>query len=282
MKVTNKKGLPQALVDAVQRSHRGEAYTASSLTKTARQYWLTRRHEITRDVSDLIWQIFGTAVHSILEKADNENRLTEEYLSKDFNGKKLSGICDVYDNGIIQDWKTTSVWAYIFMDDAKMADYESQLNTYAYLYRSHGFPVNELQIVMLFRDWQASKAKYDSEYPQSQVEVVPVKLWSESKQLGYIVGSISYYESFRDVPDNDLPFCTPEQRWAKPGKWAVMKKGRKSAIKLHSDEIEAHEHADNLGTGHYVEERPGEQWKRCEYCDAREFCNQYKEGNSES
>ena len=33
--------------------------------------------------------------------------------------------------------------------------------------------------------------------------------------------------------------CSEAERWARPAKYAVMKKGRKRAVKLHDDELEA-------------------------------------------
>jgi hypothetical protein len=82
--------------------------------------------------------------------------------------------------------------------------------------------------------------------------------------------------SFKDVPDDELPLCTKSYRWAKPSKWALMKIGRKSAVKLYDIEDEAKNEAYNLGSNHYVEERKADEWKRCEYCSAWKFCNQTK------
>jgi len=277
--LTNKHNLPQALVNALQNdSHRGAEYTASGMNKPVRMHWLTRRYEATRDVSDMIWMLFGTAVHSVIERAEHADQLIEQYLSIEVAGHKVSGIADVYDNGIIQDWKTTSVWNYMYLNEQKIFEYESQLNAYAEMYRQAGFGVNGLQIVQLFRDWQAGKAKYEKDYPQSQVAVIDLRLWSSVETLDYLSRRISGYELFRHMPDDGLPLCTAEERWVKPAKWAVMKKGRKSAIKLYDEQSHAEMHATGLGAGHYTEERPGEQWKRCEYCDAMEHCNQYRDG----
>ena len=276
--ITNKLGLPDALVAAVEsHNHKGGDYSASGLRKPARMYWLEKRHngELERDVSEMIWAIFGTAVHAVIEKAERPDQLAEEYLSTTIMGRKVSGIADMYDHGVIQDWKTTSVWSYIYLDDEKIKDYESQLNTYAYLYRQAGFEVTGLQIVQLFRDWQKSKAKYDKQYPQVPAAKININLWTEEEQRRYLEERVWYYESHRDTEDFLLPECTEKERWAKPSSWALMKKGRKTAVKLHATEEEAIDDAETRGAGYYVEERKGELWKRCEYCNARDFCNQY-------
>lgn len=278
MKITNKLGLPQALVNAVQRhEHKGGDYSASGLRKPARMHWLKKRHggEVERDVSEMIWQLFGTAVHAIIEKGEQEDQLVEEYLSTEILGRKVSGIADMYDGGVIQDWKTTSVWSYIYLDAQKMDDYESQLNTYAYLYDQAGFPVDSLEVVLLFRDWQKRKAQFDASYPQQQAVKVPVNLWTVYEQEAYLTERIRYFEEYRDTHDLELPFCTEAERWAKPARWAVVKKERKKAVKLHETAEDARRHAERLGEGYSIEERKGELYKRCEYCDAREFCNQY-------
>jgi len=72
----------------------------------------------------------------------------------------------------------------------------------------------------------------------------------------------------------ELPLCSDEEQWAKPTVYAVMKEGRKSALKLCSSEEEARTLLDEKGT--YLQVRPGEK-TRCEsYCQVRDFCEQYQ------
>ena len=129
MEITNKQGLPQAIVDAVDTFHRGD-YSASMLTKSPRQVWLERRHddEMVQDVSEMIWGCLAQRYTSSSSVVRTRIELTEEYLTAEVAGKRLSGFCDVYEDGEIADWKTTSVWTYIFMDNEKRFEYESQLN----------------------------------------------------------------------------------------------------------------------------------------------------------
>ena len=56
-----------------------------------------------------------------------------------------------------------------------------------------------------------------------------------------------------------------------------MKKGRKSALKLFDEfsVVEAHSMAMNLGAGHSVDFRPGENIRCEKYCDCKNFCPQY-------
>lgn len=271
MKITNKYNLPEALVKAVSMRE-PTGYSASMLSQSPRMVWLKRRHfgKIEKDVSEQLWAVFGTAVHAVIERNETKNSLQEEYLTTDINGVKLTGTCDHYENGIISDWKTSSVWSFIYMDADKMKDYNSQLNTYAYLYRQAGFKVTGLKIIMLFRDWQKSKAKYDVTYPRP-VETIDIELWHEDKIKEHIEDRIEIFESHKNTPDDDLPMCTLADRWAKPAKYALMKEGRKTAIKLYDEFPNV-----KIEHGQYFEERPGDQFTRCEYCDASEYCNQFQ------
>lgn len=275
MKITNKLNLPEELVKAVKSYEPSGNYSASMLTKTPRMVWLQRRHfdETEEDVTDRIWSLFGSAVHGIINASEQKNSISEEYMKSTLdNGAVISGMADLYKDKKITDWKVVSVWSIIYLDETKLFDYESQLNTYAYLFSKYGFPVESLEIVMILRDWQKSKALYDNSYPQNQVHILPIRLWDTHETEAYLLERTSLFEQYKNTPDNDLPECSPADRWAKPSKWALMKEGRKTAIKLYDEKPDI-----ILEDKQYLEERKADQWKRCEYCSASAFCNQYKE-----
>ena len=70
MRITNKYGLPQAFVKMAESDYeyRPKRYSVTSILKGIRETLLERRHhnEIEVDVSDMVWALFGTAVHEIL------------------------------------------------------------------------------------------------------------------------------------------------------------------------------------------------------------------------
>ena len=70
--------------------------------------------------------------------------------------------------------------------------------------------------------------------------------------------------------------CTDEERWLRPSKWAIKKKGRKRALKLHDTEREAQDHIDSLGAGHEIEYRKGEAVRCMKYCPVAAFCPQFQ------
>jgi hypothetical protein len=78
------------------------------------------------------------------------------------------------------------------------------------------------------------------------------------------------------VADDELPMCTPEERWHKPDTWALKKKGNKRALRVYDSELDAEEHFRNgtmNGLKLEVEHRLGSD-PRCEsYCKVKEFCS---------
>ena len=76
MTITNVKNLPQAFVSAVSTEphNKNGEYSATTLNKGTKEILLTRRHwdDLTDDVADRIWAIWGTAVHALFE-AEKDN-----------------------------------------------------------------------------------------------------------------------------------------------------------------------------------------------------------------
>ena len=284
MRITNELGLPEPFVQAVSKGYgyKEKRYSVTQILKGTREAILERRHagEITADVSDMVWLIFGTAVHSILENAqETDTQLKENYITADMqDGYTLSGIFDLYDEatGMVTDYKTATVWKVIY---GEWDDYRMQLLIYAWMLRGMGFDVKGGQIVALLKDHSKGKARREADYPKHPVYV---KSWQFTDEDFADIEAWLWrkFEDIKDaegLPDDELPMCTPDERWAKPGKWAVMKKGRKSAVKLWDNKFLADTHAESLGSGHYVEHRPGSDGKCSEYCNAAPWCSYWKE-----
>jgi hypothetical protein len=128
----------------------------------------------------------------------------------------------------------------------------------------------------MLRDWQKSKAAHDPKYPQVQTVEIALSLWSEVDQLAYITERVNLFEANKAVPDDDLPLCSAEDRWQEADKYAVMKPGRKSAVRVLDSHADAVGMAANLDGGHYVQGRPGEPRRCADYCPAAPWCNQWQ------
>ena len=285
MKLTNKAGLPEALVNAVRNDGYSRGQSDISVTQLIDSPFirhLRQQHadELTEDVSDRIWSLMGQSIHTILERA-NLTGLVEQRLFVEINGHKLSGQFDHLENGVLTDWKLTSVWAVVY----GKTEWGKQLNVLAYLCQLKGLTVNSLQIVAILRDWSKSKAGKEDNYPDTQVVTIPITLWTPERQEEYIKERLGLHFSETVIP------CSDEERWVKPGKFAVMKKGKKSALRLLDSEKEAEawcmDNADagvnittgllEMSNGITIVERSA-TFNRCElYCNVNQFCPVWKE-----
>ena len=271
MKLTNKIGLPDALVNAVRNDGYSRGQSDISVTQLIDSPFirhLRQQHadELTEDVSDRIWSLMGQSIHTILERA-NLTGLVEQRLFVEINGHKLSGQFDHLENGVLTDWKMTSVWSVVY----GKTEWGKQLNVLAYLCRLKGLTVNSLQIVAILRDWSKSKAGKEDNYPDTQVVTIPITMWTPERQEEYVLERINAH-----FHDGTIP-CTDDERWVKPGKFAVMKKGRKSALRLLDSKDEAEKWIVENGEGTEIVERPA-TFNRCElYCNVNQFCPVWKE-----
>ena len=281
MIITNKQNLEPAIVRAVEQDEysSGADVSITGLTASPRIHWLKKRHadEITVDVSDRIFALMGRAIHHILDKYNPEGTLTEHRLFADIAGWKVSGAPDVMTPEKIQDWKSTSVWTVIF--DANKEDYVLQLNGYRYLAMFNKLPIPAiLENILILRDWSMRKASRDAGYPQHQVEKVQQKVMAIPQIKEFIDGRVALFQGCDGKLDTDLPMCTAVERWYKGDKFAVMKKGRKTAIKVCDtlNDAELLVRQGYKGATH-TEQRKTEN-VRCEhYCECRMFCDYYNE-----
>ena len=144
MRITNRANLPTPFVRMAEDKYTitPKRYSVTTLLKPVREILLNRRHneEIEQDCSDMIWLLFGKAVHSILEKySSGVSEFTEEKLTVELeNGYTVSGVVDLYDieKKEVVDYKTASTWKVIYKD---YEDWRKQGLAYAWLLRKNGF-----------------------------------------------------------------------------------------------------------------------------------------------
>jgi hypothetical protein len=282
MKITNKQGLPEAFVQMAQSNYRPtpRRYSATALLKGVREVILERRHgdEIQEDVSDMIWMLFGTAVHSILERQKTgADQIKENYVVMPVGDYSVSGRFDLFDSTTktVTDYKTCSVWKIIH---GEFDDWKKQLLIYATIMRHVGYDVRHGQIVALMKDHSKSKAKFDPTYPQFPVKTIKYDFTDKDFQEidAFIHDRISQLAKAEKLPDDKLPICTAEERLNAGDKFAVMRKGRKSALRVVSSRQEAEEYMQKHG-GDYIQARPGVDKKCKDYCSTCQFCNYYRE-----
>ena len=281
MIITNKFGLPQAFVEMAKRDYEvdpGE-YRVTEILKPAREAVLLRRHdhEIEVDVSDMVWMLFGTAVHDILERQqEGDSELKEERLKIKFGDAVLSGKFDLYngDKKQITDYKATSVWKIMFED---YKDWRQQLKIYAYMMFRYGFEVEEAQVIAFLKDHSKAKSRYDRAYPKLPVKTVTFDLrkadWQDVED--WVVERLHDLTVAETKPDHELPLCSQEDRWNDGDRFAVKKRGNKKALRVLDSREEAAAWMQN-NRGDHIEVRPGLDRKCVDYCFAAGFCDYYQ------
>ena len=279
MIITNEMGLPESFVNFVSNARHNEPGTisATTLLKGEKEIVLTDRHfdEITVDASDMVWATFGSAFHLLMEHQEDDS-FKEERFEVPVGKFTVTGKVDRYDleREILEDWKTASVWKIIYGD---FADWREQGLTYAWLLKQNGLTVKKCRFVALLKDHSKAEAKRKAEYPQKPVYVYEFDVTDEELEAveNRIVTKVAKVASAYELEDDKIAPCTAEERWATSDKYAVMKDGRKTALKVCDTKEEAEKLLSELG-GTRIEERKGESKKCADYCPCREFCNFWK------
>lgn len=241
-RLTNRHGLPEAFVRAVQsHTHKGADISATGLKLSPRQFWLGKRHghEVVEDVVDRMWALWGTTFHAIMERGDDTETLhKEKYIETQIGGVKLSGTIDrVTKDHEIEDWKTTSAFSVAF--GSNIEGWTLQLNVYAYLLKvGQGIDAKALNIWAMMRDWRTSEVETVRGYPDAPVKKITLDLWPLEKTKAVIEERIALIFSNKDTADDDLPKCTKDDVWFNEKKGVPNKCGK--------------------------------------YCNGRDFCNQYQ------
>jgi hypothetical protein len=275
MKLTNVMRLPEPIVAAISNDSytKGDAdFSVTELLTPPQVVRLRKQHanEIVEDVSERIWSLLGQAVHSIIERAgDSLTTLSETTLYSKYNGVVVKGQVDhiALDSGTLIDFKVTTVWK--LAGGSIPLEWEQQTNIYRrMLEREHGIIINQIAVIAILRDWSKREATRRQDYPQAQVVRLEIPLWSSEQADAFIERRIALHQ----LPDVE---CSDEDVWAKPTKYAVMRQGRQSAIRLYDTLADAEAHLGTLNGSHYIEMRNGEAVRCQSYCAAAPFCKQW-------
>lgn len=300
MIITNKFNLPQTFVNITRRPtySKGKAnLSATELINSPRIVQLRKAHEaeVEYDVSEMVWSIFGTAIHGVLEHGKDDNHIVEQRVYSIIDGWTVSGQMDlqeVFEDGIvISDYKVTGAWS--VMNEKQ--DWHNQLNVYAWLIaRAKGIPVKGAQIIAIIRDWSAREAQTKDSYPPSPIATIDIPLWSYEEQEAYVKNRLSLHNDayFAHHAGGDMPLCTTDDMWEKPMMYAVRKDGNVRAKSVHDTRefaqqaLEQAQAKAKKGEVFLLEVREGERTRCKSYCQVSQFCDQYqtylKEKQSES
>lgn len=300
MAYTNIHKLPPAVFAAMSKNRYvpGEKtdISVTRLIDSPRIAQLVKKHGYgSQDIMDTTASFIGTALHGLFEEEGVKvGAIVEERFYGDFttpNGTiKLSGQIDIFypEAKVLQDYKSTKSWKLVMGD---LDDVEAQLNVNAELMRMNGFHPVRLEAVFFILDWMEGN-KMREGYPQTPIVIKAFPMWSREFVVAYINNRLKAHAQ-------DMPECTAKEMWARGEAWAVMKKGRKSALKIEGTKEAAwnwclengHAKFTESGTedepdidmvfnsGIYIEYRKP-KYVRCEkFCPCSEHCSQFKDIN---
>lgn len=271
MRVTNRHGLPQVVVDAVLNDPYtgGGDISATKLIDAPQIRVLGGRYkdQITTDVSERVWSLLGQALHTVLERAGirQEGMIAEHRFFAEYNNWTLSGQADVLDldAGAIRDYKMTTV----FKASGSHA-WNRQLNVLRWLAMQNGYTITKLEIVAIFRDWRKAEAERNPEYPQAPIQIIDIPLWDHDVLEQYLDERVAMHQA---ASRGEAVPCSDEERWKDPDRWAVIKPGGSRALRV----LDAPPAPEDVPEGYVVQPRPG-TYKRCAlYCDVSAWCPQW-------
>lgn len=288
MLLTNKHKLPQQYVNLVTRwnvKQKRADYSVTHLITPPQLAVLRERHdaEITEDVSDLVWRVFGQIAHKLYEEKNAFDRFNEEPMILDIGGVTVSATPDSYSleaDGTLDDYKVTSVFSILL---GLKTEWETQLNCYKLFFERNGFQVSKMRILGMLRDWQKAKAAVDPAYPPTAFPVIDVPLWADGEAMWYMEERIVNHSAAAELSDADLATmypCSGLDKWERAPTHCAMKVGNKRSS-YGSQTTPRTEVAVNDWIARQknprkfsVAFRPGARVRCAGYCVAAPFCRQ--------
>lgn len=272
-------------------------YSVTTLISPPRVARLEKRYgaEVEPDIQRDMPSLYGTAVHNYMEAClrkydmvDDVNYELERLLFTNINDRMITGRFDVLANRKhMFDFKTCKSWKLIF--DPDMKEWHEQQNIYAFiLLREQKIEIDTINVIALYQDWQEGQALRSSQYPQSQMIEYELEKWDPRITEEFLRERLYLHKQCEDLPDEELPECTPEERWerfpdGRTEQYALMKdKKAKSAMpgslkcETMKDIVELARSKKTTGES-YIEVRHAQR-KRCEkYCSINKWCNHYQD-----
>lgn len=268
----------------------------------------------TSDVSEYVSRKLGTAIHDSIERAWSEghgrsmkllgytkdviervivnptpemlrayNDIIPVYFEQrafrdvEVNGVtyKVGGKFDMISDGIVNDFKSTSVWSWI--KGTKDNDYALQGSIYRWL-NPDKITEDFIRINFIFTDWSKMMLT-TAGYPQKRVEHKDVPLLTPRETENWIRNKLALLQKYKDAPESEIPECTDEELWRSEPKFKFYLDPAKAstpgsrATKNFDNLIDARKYQVEKGGKGAIVTVPGEP-KACGYCPGFDACTQ--------
>jgi hypothetical protein len=286
---------------------RDNVISATALLKPTRALVLKYQNkdlDKSVDIADLVSARMGSAIHAIAEQAWTDRGNVSKALSALGTSKLgeitiinpdkpvketeiavyveqrhetkvgdyiISGKYDLVVDGTLSDYKSTSVWTYIY--DSNALKYTQQGSIYKWLAPDR-ITDNKIDIQFIFTDWSSAQAMRDSKYPQSRVLTKSYPLWSVEQTEHFIKTKLNDITNLSDKSQDELPECTSEELWESETKYKYFKNPNAQRATKNFDNLEeANIRLANDGGVGIVNTVRGEV-KACRYCEVVDICKQ--------
>jgi len=314
----NNISLPLAvflMYDNYNYDERSNAISATGLIRSIRQLVLAQQNPTeakTVEISELVASRMGNAIHKGCETAwtdlptvkkalkalganddaadsirinpafvkHNETPVyVEQRVEKTIDDFIISGQYDLVLDGVLNDFKSTSVWTYIF--DSSADSYIKQGSIYKWL-SPDKITDDYININYIFTDWSAAKAREKKDYPQFKAVTKKYNLWSIEETENWIRNKLATYKLHLNTPQEGLPECTDEELWATEETFKYYKNPNKldRSTKNFKTMDEALIRKSEDGDIGIIKTVPG-QVKHCPYCPVVDICTQAERMRSE-
>lgn len=196
----------------------------------------------------------------------------EQRLYRKFMGYTISGKFDFVAEGRVEDFKKTGTFTWI--KGTKDEDYSLQGSIYRWL-DPKLITDDHIQINFFFKDWMPGQAQSNPKYPPAKLtsKLIPLKSLNETE--AFIRQKLTQYETYKDAPESELPYCSDEDLWRSPPKFKYYRNPANTGRSTKNFDTRQEAHArlaeDNF-VGKVVEV-PGEV-KFCGRCPGFLVCTQ--------
>ena len=307
----NNISLPLAvflMYDDYNYDERSNAISATGLIRPIRQLVLAQQNPTeakTVEISELVASRMGNAIHKGCEVAwtdlptvkkavkalganddaadsirinppylkEGETAVyVEQRIEKTIDDFIISGQYDLVLDGVLNDFKSTSVWTYIF--DSSADSYIKQGSIYKWL-SPDKITSDYININYIFTDWSAAKAREKKDYPQFKAITKKYDLWSIEETENWIRNKLDAYKLHLNTSQEGLPECTDEELWATEETFKYYKNPNKldRSTKNFKTMDEALIRKSEDGDVGIIKTIPGTV-KHCPYCPVVSICTQ--------
>lgn len=204
----------------------------------------------------------------------------EHRMFRKINGFIIGGKLDFSAEGMLDDFKSTSVYTYL--KNRKDTDYQLQGSIYRWL-DPELIKDEFIHINFIFTDWQKFMSYNDPDYPKDRIKEHVVKLLSLDQTEKFISDKLNQIVTYWNSPEEEIPECTDEDLWRSDPQYKYYSDPQKAndpkarSSKNFDNLNEANAHMAEKGKG-IIKVVPGEV-KACQYCPAYLVCKQKDQYN---